>query len=265
MPENVYTAPASPSRVLSGSQGFKRAADCAAVRSQRRIDPRVSLVALVCINVQLGITTALWVEGVAAVVALACMLYCRRYRSAAGWLAVYAAFACIGFGSAALDNTFIAPFAAMFLVYRHVLPAFMFASNMIATTKLGELACALQSLRLSSKMIVAICVALRFFPTIGREFKAVREAMKTRGISLSLTTIVLHPLQTIERFMVPVMGRLGTVADELGNAVVVRGVETTRRRTSYYQLSLSAVDAAVLIASCALPLLALLVRTGVIV
>lgn len=45
--------------------------------------------------------------------------------------------------------------------------------------------------------------------------------------------------------MVPVIARLGTVADELGNAVVVRGMETDRVRSSYYSLKLGAFDGAV--------------------
>ena len=45
-----------------------------------------------------------------------------------------------------------------------------------------------------------------------------------------------HPAKTAEHFLVPVIARLGQIADELGNAVVVRGVGASAHRTSYYRL-----------------------------
>ena len=211
----------------------------------RRLDPRVSFFVLVLMNVQMACSSSLWLELASVALCAACYAYCGRLASFCRWGAFYAAFALVGYAFLVSDNTLLSPFAASLLVYRHVLPLFMFAANMIATTRAGELACALQQLHLPSRLIVALVVALRFFPTIGREFKAVSEAMKTRGIGLSVFSVARHPIQTMERLLVPVIARLGTVADELGNAVVVRGMETDRVRSSYYSLKLGAFDGAV--------------------
>ena len=62
----------------------------------------------------------------------------------------------------------------------------------------------------------------------------------------------------------PVIARLGQVADELGNAVVVRGVGASARRTSYYRLRICAVDVACLIAAMALLAFAVCLRAGVL-
>lgn len=215
-------------------------------------------------NAQMGISNDIVLEALAVALSVACMLYCRRFRSIARWIAAYAAFLAIGYGLASLNNNFAAPFASMFLVYRHVFPLFMFASNMIATTRAGELACALQTLHVPSRVTVAFCVALRFLPTMAREFGAVRDAMRTRGISLAPSSIALHPVRTIERFLVPVMARLGTIADELGNAVIVRGVETDRARSSYYELRLNAMDMLASACAACLLTLAVLLRAGAI-
>ena len=45
---------------------------------------------------------------------------------------------------------------------------------------------------------------------------------------------------------------MSIVADELGDAVMARGVETTRRRGSYHELRIGALDVVVLAAALVL-------------
>lgn len=231
---------------------------------QKRLDPRSSFIVLLLMNIQMGVSTSIGAEVASVFLCACCFVYCGRVASLIKWLAFYLAFAVISFCLMLSESTLLSPFAATFMVYRHAFPLFMFASNMIATTRVGELACALQKLRLSSKLTVALCVALRFFPTIWREFKVVSDAMKIRGIGLSLASVVRHPVETMEHLLVPVIGRLGTVADELGNAVVVRGVETERKRTSYYRLRLNVFDILVVLGAVAVLCLAILGKIGML-
>ena len=88
---------------------------------------------------------------------------------------------------------------------------------------------------------------LRFAPTLGQEFGAVLDAMKVRGIALSPARVLRHPVQVIENLLVPVVGRVGIVADELANAAAVRGIDAPNRRTSYYELRIGVVDALLLV------------------
>ena len=92
-------------------------------------------------------------------------------------------------------------------------------------------------------VVVALCVALRFFPTMGKEFSSVAEAMKVRGMALSPATVLRHPALTAENLMVPVMSRLAIVADELSNAAIVSGIDSAAARTSYYELRFGPADA----------------------
>ena len=230
----------------------------------RHLDPRVSLAVLAAINVQMALTQSLFAEMGVLALAVAVMAYCRRFSAIARWLAFYVLFAVAAQLFVASGNTLLSPFAASLLMYRHVLPAFMFAFNMIATTRLGELACALQAMRVPANALVAMCVAFRFLPTMGREFSVVADAMKTRGIALTPKSVVCHPAQTAEHFLVPVIARLGQIADELGNAVVVRGVGASAHRTSYYRLRVRAIDVAGLIAAMVLLALSVCFRAGVL-
>ena len=89
----------------------------------------------------------------------------------------------------------------------------MFASTMIATTRVGELACALQRIHIPRHAIIALCVALRFFPTMAGEFRSVVEALRIRGMAITIKTVISHPVQVMEWILVPVMNRLSIVAD----------------------------------------------------
>lgn len=230
----------------------------------RHLDPRVSIAVLVAINVQMALTQSLLAEMGVLALTVAAMAYCRRFQAIARWLAFYALFAVTAQLFVMSGNTLLSPFAASLLMYRHVLPAFMFAFNMIATTRLGELACALQAMRVPPSASVAVCVAFRFLPTMGREFSAVSDAMKTRGIALTPKSVLCHPARTAEHYLVPVIARLGQVADELGNAVVVRGVGASAHRTSYYRLKARAVDATCLLVAAALLAFSVCLKAGVI-
>ena len=222
----------------------------------------MSFLVLAILNVQLGLSAPIWVEFAVFALCAACTLYCGRAASLVRWSIVYALFLAAGFGLAAYGGHTAASFAAMFLIYRRVLPLGMFAMNMMATTRTGELACAFQALRFSSRFTVALCVAFRFFPTMAREFVAVKDAMRTRGIALSPASIVRHPVKTMERMLVPVMGRLGIVSDELGNAVVVRGADTDGVRTSYYRLAIGPIDVAVFCGAAVLLAASIAMKVG---
>lgn len=52
--------------------------------------------------------------------------------------------------------------------------------------------------------------------------------------------------------MVPYLHRISLVADELGDAVMARGVETTRKRTCYYPMRLGALDGVTLVLAAVL-------------
>lgn len=208
----------------------------------RRLDPRVSLAILVLINASAFAPRL--IAGQIAMVALAAVVavWCGRAASAVRWCAAYAVVMVAGYAFLLLPNGVAASFATMLVMVRCVFCVGMFASTMIATTRVGELVCALQRAHLPRHGIIAICVALRFFPTIAGEFRAVVEALRVRGMALTPRTVVAHPVRVMENLLVPVMGRLSIVADELANAAVVRGMDSSRPRTSYYDLRLRAVD-----------------------
>lgn len=214
---------------------------------RRRLDPRVSLAILLLLNLIAFAPTEPWTEIAAVLLCAATMAWCGRGVAAARWVAAYAFLYAVSWGLVGISTAVAASFATMFVMMRRIYCVGMFASNMIATTRVGEMAAALQSMRVPRGGVVAISVALRFFPTMGKEFKAVSEAMRVRGIAITPLSVIRRPLGTMENLMVPVMSRLAIVVDELSNAAVVRGIDSDVKRTSYYRLRLSAADALALI------------------
>ncbi|WP_283170040.1 energy-coupling factor transporter transmembrane component T family protein [Curtanaerobium respiraculi] len=230
----------------------------------RRFDPRAALAVLILLNVQVALYPNLAFQVAAMGVSVAAMLFCGRLRAALGWTVAYlVVFALVTLGS--LDGmAWLTGFISMLVMFQRVFPAAAFAMNCIATTRTGEFGCALQMARVPSHLIVSLCVALRFLPSLRREFKAVFEAMKIRGLISSPLDALLHPARIVERIMVPVIGRVGIIADELGNAVVARGADTDRRRSSYYALRIGVPDAALIAAEVTLVAAEVAVKSGVI-
>lgn len=230
-------------------EGLFRITEADAVaRDRRHVDPRVALIVLLLLNVAVFVSGSKTIEFAAVVGDAVLMIWCRRGRLAAYWLLAYVAISLVML-ACMIAGPFFMPVGSCMMMLTRIFPTAMFAAALITTTYLGEIACALQSFGLSGRMAVALCVGMRFFPTIAREARAVREAMLTRGIRLTPARIVRHPSTVLENFMVPYIHRISIVADELGDAVMARGVETTRKRSCYRQLSIKALDVIVLVFS----------------
>lgn len=235
-----------------------------APRAMRRLDPRVSLYILLLLNVTAFAPTNLWPEVCAACLCAIVMIWCGRLAAALRWLVAYAVIFCGALLIVQFPNEATASFAAMILTFRRVFCVGMFASNMIATTRVGEMASALQLIHLPRGMVTAVSVALRFFPTMGKEFVSVAEAMRVRGYSLTPASVLRHPALFAENLMVPVMSRLAIVADELSNAAIVRGIDSDAKRTSYYELKVSGADVVFLILFTAVSAYVVLFKFGVV-
>ena len=83
-------------------------------------------------------------------------------------------------------------------------------------------------------------------------------------MAITPKVVICHPVQVMERVLVPVMNRLSIVADELSNAAVVRGMDSDKTRSSYYDLKLHATDWVFLAAFAAVAAILLLVKLEVI-
>lgn len=217
-------------------------------RGTRSLDPRAQLLAVTLLNLEVALGPDPWHQASAMALAVAATLFAGRGRAAITWVLLYLGFYLAVRAIARLDLLMMAGPASMLVMFLRVMPVFVLASNLIATTRTGELAQVLQSLGAPPRLIVALCVALRFPPTLAHESRSIAEAMRIRGILGTPASVLGHPVRSVERFMVPLIGRVGTIADELGNAVVARGGETSERRSSLFLLQWRGADALLCVA-----------------
>ncbi|MDR1422891.1 MAG: energy-coupling factor transporter transmembrane protein EcfT [Coriobacteriales bacterium] len=211
------------------------------------LDPRVKLLILVLINVVVFASPDLATEWLCMGVIAALLAWMGCWRQLVYGLLFYAGMMGALYLCGLTDNFLTAFMSMMIICFRKVIPTVFFASGLIATTKVGDLVSAMQSLRIPKVIVIPFTVTLRFFPTAKEEFAAIRDAARLRGLRFSM-----------ERTLVPMMMRCANIAEELSAASVTRGIESTRKRTSMRELRLGASDLGVAVVFSALTVFAVM-------
>lgn len=132
------------------------------------------------------------------------------------------------------------------LFIRVMIPVVLFASTFIATTKVSELIAAMYSLRIPRSITITFAMTLRFFPTFGEEVHSIYNAMKLRGITVSLRNIFTRPMLLLEAMAVPIVMRSASIAEELSASAVTRGIDNPAERTSFVVLKIRKSDIIIL-------------------
>ena len=131
----------------------------------------------------------------------------------------------------------------------------------VTTTRVSTLLAALNQLRAPRFLTIPLAVLFRFVPVALDEARGVIEAMRLRGYSGSY--LWRHPLQGIEKLVVPVLAASARSADDLSAAALIRGLGGGGRPTVVDRLRFGSADAVLLALSAAMVALALLPVPGV--
>jgi len=100
----------------------------------------------------------------------------------------------------------------------------------IRSTYMDELMVALQRAKMPLTVIIPFVVMFRYIPTLGIEYKMIRNTMKIRGVSDNVFKVLLHPFATIEYILIPLLMRCLKVSDELAASGTTRGMERENKR-----------------------------------
>jgi len=120
----------------------------------------------------------------------------------------------------------------MFAVYiRKLIPCFMLGALLIRTTKVSTFLAAISRLHLPKGFTIALSITLRYFPTMAEEWGFIKDAMSLRGISVSPTGLLFHPVRTIEYVYVPMLVSASKISDEITQAAITRGIDHLERRS----------------------------------
>jgi energy-coupling factor transport system permease protein len=227
------------------------------------LDPRTKLLILVLINVVVFVSPDFRSEGICMLLIAGVLLLMGAWRQALWGSLCYAAIGGLFYLCGRLPGMGAVFLSMMIICFRRVMPMVVFASGLIATTRVGDLISALQRMGIPKVIIIPFAVTLRFFPTVKEEFLCIRDAMKLRGIRLNLRNLLSRPLTLLECILVPMMLRCANIAEELSAAAVTRGIECEGRRTSLRELRFRAGDAVSAVLFSALSAAALLGGIGI--
>lgn len=134
-------------------------------------------------------------------------------------------------------------------VLRRFIPFFMVGSLILETTTAGSFMASMDRLHLPKTFSIPIAVILRFLPTVKQEWKSIQDAMKLRGIGLSFSNVLMHPIETIEYILVPLLSSSIKIGDELSAASVARGLGMERKRSSVYDVDFRIWDYLLIVAA----------------
>ena len=93
-------------------------------------------------------------------------------------------------------------------------------------------------------MLIPLAVMLRYLPTVGEDWRYIKDAMRMRDVFPSVRGFLTAPGMTVECIYVPFMMAASKAADELSIAAVTRGIENPKPRTCLVQIRLGITDAA---------------------
>lgn len=122
------------------------------------------------------------------------------------------------------NSPFLNVVALFSIGIRVMLPCIITGAYAFSTTTAGELVCALRSMHVPESVIIPCAVVIRFFPTVGEDYRQIRAAMALRGIAEGKAALLLHPAQSLEYILMPLLMNGNNVAQDLSVAALTKGI-----------------------------------------
>jgi len=110
------------------------------------------------------------------------------------------------------------------------------------TTSPNNLAQALEKMRFPAPLSFTLTITLRYIPTLAREAGAIMNALKLRGINLSLWDIIRKPSYFYRGMIIPLLIRTLKLSDEIAIAAESRGFNGGEGRSSLNTLKMGVND-----------------------
>jgi len=196
------------------------------------LDPRTKLFLVLCMGLSIVAFVPLYVEAV-NITLFACLFLLNGQAKTAVKLIVFffvlAALSYVPQNTGALASIVL---PVSFMIRRFMLPI-VAGKYLIDSTPVGLLMSALEKLKIPASIVIMLSVMFRFFPTLGEEYRSIKNAMKMRGIGLNGLNVMQHPLVTLEYVMVPLLSSASRIGDELAAAGHTKGVDAPGKKVRY--------------------------------
>ena len=216
-----------------------------------RMDPRAKLYLLLLANLMLLFHVGTGAE--AAATALCLLLFFLSGKARAGVRLSVLYFGLLVVPRAG-ESVLLNLLSLVSVGVRMMLPCIITGAYAFSTTTVGELTAALRRMHLPESIIIPCAVVVRFFPTVGEDYRHIRAAMALRGIAAGRGALLRHPVQSLEYILMPLLMNSNNVAQDLSAAALTKGIGLPGQHTCMTELRLTAWDF-LYPALCTLPLL----------
>lgn len=221
------------------------AAVAAALAPRRTLDPRVKLWLLLLANLLLFFHVDARGEAVLVAMFLVPLFAEGRWRAGLRLGVLYAALLGLGVWSDAVafsgaagasgDASAVGAAGGGPVMWAHaagllsvglrmMLPCVITGAYAFATTPVSAFVCAMRRMRVPEAVVVPCMVVIRFFPTIVRDYRQIRDAMALRGVLSGRFAMLLHPVRALECVMVPLLMNATVVSRDLSVAALTKGL-----------------------------------------
>ena len=126
---------------------------------------------------------------------------------------------------------------AAFMVRRFMLPI-VAGKYLIDSTPIGLLMSALEKLKVPQSLVITLSVMFRFFPTLGEEYRWIKNAMKMRGIRFGGGKAG----KMLEYRIVPMITCTAKIGEELSASALTRGLGKQKKRTNICHIGFGWAD-----------------------
>lgn len=208
------------------------------------IDPRAKLgILLLCVLAASFSPSLLYTTGLVTLILLL-GIYWRRFKYArnaflgAALLGIMTWTAMTGTGGSMLASTFMAFLGLLYQVY----PCGVVAGLLLSGTKVNQFMAAMNRLGISDRIVIPLAIMLRYMPVVRDDWLHIKDAMRMREISPSLTGLLKQPMLTLECIYVPMIMNAAKAADELTIAALTRGIDDPVPHTCMEEVCIGIAD-----------------------
>lgn len=133
-------------------------------------------------------------------------------------------------------------FTGMIAMFTKILPGMSMFCFLLLSTTASEFVAAMDRLHISKKFTVPASVIFRFFPTIGKEYAAISDAMKMRNVGT-----LRNPAKMLEYRLVPLLLSLTSIGNNLSASALTRGLDAPVLRTNICPIGFHLQDVAAIL------------------
>ena len=145
---------------------------------------------------------------------------------------------------------------------RIIVPVAMSFQLVFRTTTMSQFMSAFEKMHVPAIAAIPFAVMFRFIPTVQEEWHGIRQAMAFRGIKVGFTSMVRHPVRSLEYVVVPLIFSATSIMDELAAASLARGLDSDHKRICALEVKMKWFDWMFLMIALAFLILWLILAVG---